>query len=244
MKSARSPGKKRRNRVSSKQSSGETYLRRGPDARHEQRFEAASSSGVIGSVVAVSLAAVAAGAGTYGQWLRPQDVGPHPWSTYLLGGAAVLMALVALFGQRPTPAARVGDGGVALEKDRANIERIAWFEVNHVNISDGLLTLTASGTAVSIPIDAHPDAARYALAEARARIPAAVAKDSKLPPVEPSRTGERIRLDPAQVAGEVCLSSGKRIAFEEDARLCGRCGAHYERASVPRQCLRCEARLR
>lgn len=242
MKSARTSGKKRKTARAGSKTAGESGLRRSTEARSERRFEAKSSSGVIGSVVAVSLAAVAAGAGTYGQWLRPEDVGPHPWSTYLLGGAAVLMAIVALFGQRPSPPVRVGDGGVALEKDASSIERIPWFEMKSVKLQDGLLTFTASGTAVSIPVATHPDAASHALTEARERIPSVVSVDAKLPP--PSQRGETVALEPAQVAGDTCLNSDKLIAFERDARLCRRCGAYYHRSGVPRSCVRCDARLR
>ena len=52
-----------------------------------------------------------------------------------------------------------------------------------------------------------------------------------------------VTLEPAQVAGQKCKASGKLIAFEKDARLCGRCGEIYHKDSVPKRCEVCDARL-
>ncbi|MEZ4310170.1 MAG: hypothetical protein R3F14_19180 [Polyangiaceae bacterium] len=61
----------------------------------------------------------------------------------------------------------------------------------------------------------------------------------------PERGGAgKERLDPPRIAGRACKASGQTIAFEKDARLCGRCGELYHKKSVPERCLTCEARLR
>jgi hypothetical protein len=243
MKSSRSSGNKKRSAVRASRTA-ETFLRQRKDPRQERRFESKNPPGVVGSVIGVSLAAVAAGAGTYGQWLRAEELGPHPWSPYLLGGAAVVMAGVALFGGRPVPAVRVGDAGIGLETDPQSFERIPWCDIKTIRFHDGLLSFEASGTMVSLPVEAHPAAAACALEEAKARIPHVVPSKVSLPSAKGAPAGELCSLEPAQVAGEHCAASGKLIAFDKDARLCGRCGAAFHRASVPRRCPICEAPLK
>ena len=56
--------------------------------------------------------------------------------------------------------------------------------------------------------------------------------------------GEKLTLEPPQVAGQHCKQSDKLIAFEKDGRLCGRCGEVYHKDSVPQRCLTCDAALK
>jgi hypothetical protein len=56
--------------------------------------------------------------------------------------------------------------------------------------------------------------------------------------------GEVATLEPPQVAGLRCKATDKIIAFEADARLCGRCGEVYHKEGVPARCGTCDAALR
>ena len=56
--------------------------------------------------------------------------------------------------------------------------------------------------------------------------------------------GEVIPLEAPQLAGTRCKASDELIAFEKDARLCGRCGEVYHKDHVPPHCLSCEAKLK
>lgn len=217
-------------------------LKKRTDPRSERRFEPKVPPRVILSVAAISIGAVAAGAGTYGRWLRGDELGPHPHAIYLLVAGAAAIVLVALFGQRPAPPARVGDAGIGLERDPAHIERVPWYEVKSVKLEGGLLTFTATGTVVAFDLASHPAAAAAALREAKKRVPDRVPAALTVP--EADDKGEAMELEPPQIAGLHCKSSDKLIAFDKDARLCGRCGQHYHRASVPSRCLVCDARLR
>jgi hypothetical protein len=53
-----------------------------------------------------------------------------------------------------------------------------------------------------------------------------------------------VPLEPPQAAGQRCKASDKLIAFEKDARVCGRCGEVYHKEGVPSACLTCGAKLR
>ncbi len=88
-------------------------------------------------------------------------------------------------------------------------------------------------------------AAARALAEARARIPERVQDipEGKLPTPDDA-AGEVLPLEPPQAAGQRCKATDKLIAFERDARFCGRCGELYHKDGVPKRCLTCSARLR
>lgn len=223
----------------------EVMLRSRSDPRAERRFEPKIAGGAIASMIVASIATVAAGAGFYAQFLHTGEGEPHRYAVYapylLIGGVLVVVGVV-LFGQRPGSAVRVGDAGIAVEKSAAEIERVGWYEVTRVLLSDGLLRFQASGTSVNIPVSVHRDAAACALAEARERIGARVDVEDNLGPVNPE-AGETITLEAPQVAGLHCKSSDRLISFEKDARLCGRCGEVYHRNGVPRRCATCDAKL-
>ena len=220
-------------------------LRNRADARSERRFEPKVGANAIVSMIAASLAAVVAGAGFYAQFI-PNESAPHTYAAYapyLLAGGVLALIGVMLFGQRPVSPVRVGDAGIGLEKGPAEIERIGWNEVTRILLSDGMLTFQASGASIGIPTTAHALAAARALSEARERIPRKVEIEGDVAPFDP-KAGEVVALEPPQVAGLRCKGSDKLIAFEKDARLCGRCGEVFHKDGVPRRCVTCDAKLR
>ena len=219
-------------------------LRTQDDPRSERRFEPTASVMAVLSTIAMSVGAVLVGAGTYAQWLRTGDLGPHPAAPYLLAGGAVLLIAVALFGQRLARPLRVGDAGVALEKDPGELERLEWRDVTRILLSGGVLSLQGSGTTISVPVAVHRAAAARIFSEASRRIPAKVegVDGSSLGEAD-SQAGEKLMLEPPQVAGQHCKQSDKLIAFEKDGRLCARCGEVYHKDSVPPRCLTCDAQL-
>ena len=93
----------------------------------------------------------------------------------------------------------------------------------------------------------HPSQRRRAqpAGPASRRIPARVeGVDGTALGTPDSQAGEKIMLEPPQVAGQHCKQSDKLIAFEKDGRLCGRCGEVYYKDSVPQRCLTCDALLK
>ena len=200
-------------------------------------------------MLGLSLGAVALGAGVYGQWLRssfrPELTEPHKYAAYLLLGGALLVAGIGLFGPRAAKPIRVGDAGVAVEKDPGEIERIGWRDVTRVLFGGGTLTFQSPGVVLSIPLKAHPQAAARAVAEARARVPAVLAdvETEGLAELDAS-SGDVVPLEPPQLAGTRCKASDELIAFEKDARLCGQCGEVYHKDHVPPRCATCDAKLK
>jgi hypothetical protein len=221
-----------------------SYLRQLDDPRHERRYEAATSAFAIVTVLLFSLGAVALGAGVYAQWLRGGDAGPHPWALYFLIAGAALLLAVALFGQTTARPIRVGDGGVAVDRDETTIERVAWCDVARLLISDGAVTVQGHGITISVPRGVHAAAAARVVREARQRIPEKVESDAAVNPPAGAIEPPNELLEPPQIAGQPCKSTGKVIAFEKDARLCGRCGELYHKSGVPSRCVTCDARLK
>jgi hypothetical protein len=221
------------------------WLRSGDEPRKERRFEPKASGMAVVTTIAMSIGAVIVGAGTYGEWFRKADLGPHPASPYLLGGGALVLIAVALFGQRLAKPARVGDAGIALEKEPGEIDRIEWRDVGKVYLDGGALTVTGPGTSITLSLAVHRAAAAQFFAEATRRLPARVEEiDGSALGAPIDGEGEVILLEAPQVAGQHCKASDKLIAFEKDARFCGRCGEVYHKESVPPRCETCEARLK
>jgi hypothetical protein len=226
-----------------------TFLRLRTDPREERRFEPKASAGAIGAILGMSIGAVLVGAGTYGQWFRDsfhtgEPLGPHKYSAYLLAAGAVALLAVAIFGGRVTKPLRVGDAGIAIEKEGTEIERLPWFEVTSVLVDKNAVTVQGSGSRLTISTRFHGEAAARILAEARRRIPKRVEEhDRDILPRPAPNAGELLPLEAPQLAGTHCAHTDKLIAFERDARLCGRCGEVYHRDGVPPECVGCGAKL-
>ena len=223
---------------------GTSALRTRKDPRRERRYEPRASAVAVISVVGMSIGAVLLGAGVYGQWLRADELGPHRFAPWLLLGGALLLLAVGLFGPRAARPVRVGDAGVGLENDAGEILRIEWRDVTSLVLGSDLLTVQASGASISIPVKLHGQAAARVVAEARARIPSKV-EDIEKDAIEAldDTAGEVLPLDPPQAAGSRCKATDNLIAFEKDARFCGRCGEVYHKDHVPPKCLTCDAKL-
>ncbi len=235
--------KPKRKGAAGKTAAAQTYLRQLTDPRFERRYEPGTSPFAIATVVIFSIGAVALGAGVYAQWLRSGGPGPHPWSMYFLIAGAVLLLSVALFGQTNTRPVRVGDGGVAVERDETTVERIAWCDVDRLLVSSTMVTVQGAGVTIAVPLQTHAAAAARVVREARERIPKVaegVPDVAAVNGVEPNRE----ELDPPQIAGRACKATGKVVSFEKDARLCGRCGELYHKAGAPNVCLTCGAPLK
>jgi hypothetical protein len=236
--------KPRRKAPTTKPGGEVSQLRQLTDARHERRYEAIASPFAIGTVIVFSLGAVALGAGVYAQWLRSGDAGPHPWALYFLIAGAVLLLAVALLGQGQGRPVRVGDGGVAVERDESTIERVAWCDISRLLVTDAAVTVQGDGVTISVPRGVQAAAAARIVREARERVPRLVDEGVKVEPPAGAADPAKEPLEPPQIAGRTCKASGKVISFEKDARLCGRCGELYHKAGVPDRCLTCDARLR
>jgi hypothetical protein len=223
----------------------EIVLKLRSDARSERRFEPKATPIVILSMVSLSVAAVLVGAGTYGQWFRAEELGPHPWAKMLMAGGAGVLALAAFLGPRAAECVRVGDAGIAAEKGPSEIERIAWYAVKEILLDGRALTVKGAGVSIVMPLPALREAVGETLREARVRLPKLVERlDMNGLEKESAISGETLALEMPQVTGLQCQASAKPIQFEKDARLCGRCGAVYYKDSVPKRCKCCDARLK
>ncbi len=218
----------------------ESWLRLPTDARSERRFEPSSNPPGMYGLMLTCAGAAGIGAGIFGQLLR--KAGPHPYAPHMFALGMVVFAVGLFVARRSVPPLRVGDAGVAAERSGV-IERLPWHDVDVVRLASGALTFSGFGKLLSIPLGAHSAAAARALAEARSRIPARVAHIKDELESAAGEGGERVELEPPQVAGQRCKASDRLIAFENDARLCGRCGQAYHREEVPKHCKSCDARL-
>jgi len=237
-------GEKTKKRRAAKGES-DLLLRTKDDPRSERRYEPKSSPMAVVSVIAMSIGALLVGAGTYAQWLRGEELGPLKQAPFLLGGGAVLLIAVALFGQRMARPLRVGDAGVGSEKDASEIERIEWRDVTRLLLTKDTLTVQSPGTQLSVLLEVHREAAKRIVAEVRARLPkrAEDLEGAESLGDPDDGVGEVVKLEAPQVAGAHCKQSDKPITFEKDARFCGRCGEVYHKDSVPKRCLTCDAKL-
>lgn len=219
----------------------EPFLRTRSDTRSEVRFLPRNGPSAAISVLAMSLGALAVGAGVYGKFLRDAAVGSHPWATWLLVGGAALFAAAAALGAMPAAPARVGDGGVGLER-AGGVDRLAWYDIEDVALHGGALVVRGGGRSLSLPLKAHPDAAARVAREARTRLPGKVGDLTGIP-AGAEDAGEKVPLEPLQLAGARCAATDRIIALDKDGRVCGRCGQRYHREGVPSECVSCAAPL-
>jgi hypothetical protein len=211
--------------------------------RRERRFDpqGATSSRIVYLVGAIG--AVAMGAGAWGQFgALVHEGGPEPlkFASYILAAGALLVGAAIWIGTSGDPSLRVGDAGLAIEK--GGLRRMPWYAIERIEWRDEAVRVTGkdeAGAAMSIvaKLKSQPQAAAWIVKEARERIPTAVdvPADATLPDPRAS-AGETLALEPPQVVGKHCASSGKVIAFEPDARVCPRCERVYFKTSVPAEC--------
>lgn len=155
------------------------------------------------------------------------------------------MAAVILWGDMEGTGVRVGDAGVALEKQGKATVRIAWCDMREIAVDNGTVRLVGDG-GFTFNVSANPQAAAWVVREAEERIPKRMkiekAEREALPKTSEG-DGERLEVEPLQVAGRACRASDRAITFERDARFCPRCGEVYHKDSLPASCLTCEADL-
>jgi hypothetical protein len=189
-----------------------------------------------------ALGAMALGAGVYAQWIRTEPLAFSPW---LLAAGAALVALATFVPDPGSMPLRVGPAGIAIERGGDQPDRLAWCDVERIAFEGDAVVVTGAGAMrVVAGLPHHEGAAAWIVAEGlervakrvevteeqRARLP----KTSEVP-------GESLTFEPVQVAGRRCKASGKLISFEDDARLCPRCGQVYHREHVPERCVTCDA---
>jgi hypothetical protein len=214
-----------------------------PRERRERRFAPrptvspwlAASTGAVG--------ALAMGAGTweqFGSLVSDASPGPLKIAPYILIGGSVLVAIAIWIGTSGEPLLRVGDAGVALEKN--NLRRMPWYSVERIEWRGEAVRVIGkdefgAATTMIASLATQPQAAAWIVKEARERIPALVdvPTDATLPEAG-SNAGEVLVLDPPQVVGRPCAASGTLIAYEPDARVCPRCERVYHAAHVPETC--------
>jgi len=210
--------------------------------RTERRFIPERSNAAMLTLAGTIAGGVAIGAGGYGQWVSDPRVAASPW---LVAGGAVVLAAVILWGDMEGTGVRVGDAGVALEKQGKPTTRIAWCDMREVVVDNGTVRFVAD-EGLSFKVSANPLAAAWVVREAEERIPKCLkvekAEREALPKTAEG-DGERLEVEPLQVAGRACRASDRAITFERDARFCPRCGEVYHKDSLPEACLTCDADL-
>ncbi len=210
--------------------------------RKERRFQPEPTYSSSAAVAAGMLGALATGAGVWGQWISDN---PPAYAAYLFGGGAITLGAALWFGDAGAVPIRIGDAGIALERG-TELTRVAWCDLENVSVEGKLLVAKSKATTFSIAIGAHPKAVAWILAEGTKRVPESMnVKRSQLAGLpEPTELdGELVVVEGVQVAGRHCAESGKPIAFERDARLCGNCAQVYLKDQVPKTCVTCDAEL-
>lgn len=210
--------------------------------RKERRFSPEQTY-ASGAVVAVGmLGALATGAGVWGQWISDPA---HSYAPFLFGGGAIALGASLWFGDAGAVPVRVGDAGIALERG-AELSRLAWCELETVEVSGKQLVAKGKSATFTIPIAAHPKAVAWILAEGTRRLPDVMnVKRSEVEglPEPKDLDGELVTVEGVQVAGKHCAATNKPIAFERDARLCPNCAQVYLKDSVPKKCVTCDRDL-
>ena len=171
-----------------------------------------------------------------------RDDGPEPlkYASYVLAAGAALVGIAIWVGTSGEPALRVGDAGLAVEK--GGVRRMPWYAVERIEWREEAVRVVGKdelgqALTVVVPVSCHAQAAAWIVSEARERVPALVdvPDDAALPEAR-AGAGEVLALEPPQVVGKHCASSGRVIAYEPDARTCPRCERVYHKASVPESC--------
>jgi hypothetical protein len=190
-----------------------------------------------------AVGALAMGAGAWAQFgplLTQAGLEPIKGASYALFGGSLAVAFAIWLGTSGEPVLRVGDGGIGIEK--GPIRRIPWHGVERIEWRGEAVRITGkdqSGVATTVvaSVATHPQAAAWAVKEARERVPSVVdvPGDATLP-VPQTNAGEWLSLEPVQVVGMRCAASGQIVSYEPDARVCRRCERVYIKTQVPETC--------
>jgi hypothetical protein len=225
----------------------------GKRERRERRFLPQASTNPTLVRALYALGAAALGAGTWGlvgkQWMTNAPEG-IPYAAWVAAAGFVLLGAAVWLGTTGDAAVRVGDPGIAQEK--GDLKRIPWSGVESIAWEEGTESLVVSGKlegggslTFKIRRKVHADAIAWILKEARERaeelvdVPESVTESL---PKASQHSGQVIKLDPMQLVGRRCAESDEVIAYEPDARVCGRCERVYHKAHVPKKCA-CGANL-
>jgi hypothetical protein len=209
--------------------------------RREKRFLPRPTASPVLVYAAGALGALAMGAGAWAQYgSLLHEGGPEPLklAPYILAAGAFLVGIAIWFGSSGEPVLRVGDGGVAVEK--GGLRRVPWYGIDRIEFRDVAVRVIGkddAGAAIQVvaSLTAHGSAAAAIVNEARARVPAVVDVPQDVAFPETFAGEERV-LEPPQVVGKHCATSGTVIAYEPDARVCPRCERVYHKAHVPPSC--------
>ncbi|HEY8090210.1 MAG TPA: hypothetical protein VIF09_20255 [Polyangiaceae bacterium] len=214
-----------------------------PRERRERRFLPLPTADLRVVYVVGAIGALAMGAGAWGQFgALVHEGGPEPLSfaPYILAAGALLVGIAIWIGTSGDPGLRVGDAGLAVEK--GGLRRMPWYAIERIEWREETVRVSGKddvgvALAIAASLKSQPQAAAWIVKEARARVPSVVdvPEDATLPEVRAS-AGESLPLEPPQVVGKHCASSGKVIAYEPDARVCPQCERVYHKSSVPASC--------
>jgi hypothetical protein len=190
-----------------------------------------------------AVAALLLGAGAWAQWGRVMLTSGQaslPAGTWILAAGIVALGVAIWLATSGELTLRVGDGGLAVEKN--GVTRLPWWGVESIAYDGTAVVARGKGeggaeVVVQARVKGHPQAAAWIVREARARVPDVVQiGDEAGLPTAREGAGERLVLEQLQIVGRRCVASGTIIAFEPDARVCGRCERVYHKDHVPEAC--------
>lgn len=210
----------------------------------EYRFVPGATSRAKLSIALLGLGAFLLGAGAHAQWLHE---GAPEFASWLLLGGAVFTAIGTFLPDPDAAPLRVGPLGVAIERGGDQPERLAWCDIEKIAAEGSAIVVRgADGQRIQASLPHHAAAAAWIVAEGLDRIPKRVEVSAELREKLPSAKnapGTAVACEPVQVAGRRCKASDKLISFEDDARLCARCGEVYHRDHVDERCATCEGSM-
>lgn len=214
--------------------------------RHERRFLPTSTVNPLIVMATGALGALALGAGTFGQFFSQlvEEGEAYRPALWLFAGGSLFIGIAIWLGTSAEAALRVGDTGITIEK--GGLARIPWWKVASITWDQSDVSLVVNGKdesdreyTVRVSSRAHNDAVAWIVKEATDRVPNRIDLSeevrAKIPAADP-HAGTSIRLEPMQLVGKRCATSGKIIAYEPDARICPMCELVYHKLNVPKKC--------
>ena len=220
-------------------------LRRLDEAFEERHFDAESASNPK-SVALMYLGATALGAASYVTFFWSAGSESPSYVPYLFALGIVCLALYIFTGQSSVAVVVVGDFGVRFVQ--ADSERsLLWPDVERMTLEAEALVIRSPSDTLALSTRLYPTAIHYLLQQGRLRIEKRVeAEDEDIQNLA-AANDDVMRVEEAelpQVTSLKCRASGRLLSVEQDARICGRCGALYHRQNVPKRCVACGKKLR